>query len=136
MFPLSSSSSERCYDRCETCWSSRCLVPTSISSATCERVRWSAFLAAHDNRVSVTGSSMWLDASTFDGVDAKVGLPTVARPRVQASGGWWTRTAPVGTELPVGWAGWRHCAPPPENDPGQLVIGTAPRFRLRTALPQ
>ena len=42
---------------------------------------------------------MWLDTPTFDGVDAKVGLPTVARSRMQASGGWWaqifTRSNPL-----------------------------------------
>ena len=37
------------HDRCETCWSSSCLVPTSISSATCERACWAAPFAARDN---------------------------------------------------------------------------------------
>ena len=46
--------------------------------AACEARLRACGASARNLRLSVTESSMWLDAPTFEGVDAKVGLPTVA----------------------------------------------------------
>jgi hypothetical protein len=54
---------------------------TRSSCAACEPRLRTCGASARNLRVSMTESSMWLDAPTFEGVDAKGGLPTVARSR-------------------------------------------------------
>ena len=48
-------------------------------------------------RVSVDGKLDVVGCPNLQWGGREGGLPTVARPRVQASGGWWTRTVLVGT---------------------------------------